>query len=112
MKKPQVATGSGAGRHCAPIESEVLREHLPLVEHCCMTQYDDGSPRVPGWFTVRTQGRAWIIDVKNPETLLSFRVLAESLDEALETAALLLAAEEAPWEPDPWLKSRSRTKKA
>lgn len=104
MKRPVAGGGSGDGRHAAPVETEILRDHMPLVEHMAVTVYDDGTPRQPGYVTVRTQGRGWTVDVKDPDTCLSYRVLGETLDEAIETAALLLAGDAAPWEPDPWLR--------
>lgn len=110
MKRPNVPAG-GAGRHSAPMETEVLRDHMPLIEHMATTQYDDGSPRQPGWVTIQTYGRTWTVSVKDPDTCLSFRCIGESLDEALEMAALLLGAEEAPWEPDPWLRRAATERK-
>lgn len=111
MKRPSSGSGGGTGRHQAAMETERWRDHMALVEHMAIVQYDDGTPRQPGYVTVRTQGRAWVVDVKDPDTCLSFRVLSESLDAALEQAALLLTAEAAPWEPDPWLRARNREKK-
>lgn len=110
MKRPQMNGNADNGKHVAAVETEILHAYLPLVEHCCVTAYDDGSIRQPGWFTVRTVGRAWVLDVKDPDTCLSFRVLAETLDEVLESAALLLAGDAAPWEPDPWLRQRNGKK--
>jgi hypothetical protein len=90
-------------KNLAAVESEHFRDHLALVEHCCCLQYEDGSPRQPGWFTVRTSGAAWQVVVKDPDSCSSFTVVARTLDEALDSAALLLGCEEAPWEPDAFL---------
>jgi len=38
-------------------------------------------------------------------------VVDAALDKALETASLMLACDEAPWSPDPFLKGKSGTKK-
>jgi len=37
--------------------------------------------------------------------------VADTLDKALDTAALLLACDEAPWEQDVWLKNSQQKKK-
>jgi hypothetical protein len=101
-----------AVKHLVPLESETFRDLMPLVEHCGMLQYEDNEARTPGWVTIRTNGAAWQVVVKDPDSASSFMTTAKTLDEALSTAALLLGCEEAPWEPDPWLaNARSRSKK-
>lgn len=110
MKKKNGASQDAQGSHMAPVETEVLKEHMALVEHCTVTKYDDGDPRQPGWFTLRTQGRSWIIDVKDPDSATSFRVVATTLDEALETVQELLSSDQAPWEPDRYLKQQAPKK--
>lgn len=92
-----------AVKHLAAMETEVFRDFLPLVEHCGMLQYEDGSPRKPGWFTVRTNGAAWVVSVKDPDSCSSFQTVGKTLDEAMGSAALLLGCEEAPWEHDSFL---------
>lgn len=99
-------------KNLAALESELFRDHLALVEHCCCLQYEDGSPRQPGWVMVRTSGAAWQVVVKDPDSACSFTVVAKTVDEAFESAALLLGCEEAPWEPDAYLaQSQARNKK-
>lgn len=97
-------------KHLVPLESDVLRDHLPLIEHVAVLQYEDGEARQPGWITIRTSGAAWQVVVKDPDSASSFTAIAKTLDEALGTAALLLGCEEAPWEPDAFL-ARSKPKK-
>jgi len=69
----------------------------------CLMQYEDGTPRVPGWITIKTQGAAWQVQVKDPDSCSSFAAVGPTLDQAIETAALLLACDDAPWEADKWL---------
>lgn len=102
-KKPQKADAP-AVRHLAAMESSRFQDLLPIIEHLAVRQYDDGDPREPGWLTIQTYGAAWQVTVKDPDTALSFRVVAETLDKALESVALLLACDEAPWAPDAFLK--------
>lgn len=111
MKK-RVAKGtvSGDAKHLAPMETNRLADVMPLVEHCCIRKYDDGDPREPGWFTVKTIGSSWAVQVKDPDGAVSFTAVGATLDQAMETAALLLACEEAPWEPDSFLASSKARK--
>lgn len=108
MKKKATQSGKQDAKHLAALESTVFGDLLPLIEHCAVTQYDDGDQRLPGWFTVKVQGAAWIIQVKDPDTGLSFQSIGDTLDKALGTAALMLACDEAPWEVDPWLTSKKK----
>lgn len=97
--------------HLAPIESDILGRHHALVSHCCELKYDDGEPRQPGWWTVKTMGSAWVVEVKDPDSCCRLVVVQQTLDEAFTLAALLLDSEEAPWEPDPWLSAQRAKKK-
>jgi len=102
-KKVSKVSDTGGAKHLAAMETVRFADLLPLVEHCAMRQYDDGDPREPGWVTIKTQGAAWCVQVKDPDAAVSFTAVAETLDKALETAALLLACDDAPWEQDRWL---------
>jgi len=113
MKK-RIAKGAGDGdaKHLAPVETTRFADLMSLVEHCAFRRYDDGDPREPGWVTIKTQGAAWCVQVKDPDAAVSFTAVGQTLDQALETAGLLLACDEAPWEPDQFLAaSRARKKK-
>ena len=106
MRKKNLGAAAPAGgsSHLAPMESNVLGKLHQLIAHCAVTRYDDGDPRRPGWFTVKTLGAAWVVDVKDPDACARLTATADSLDNALVLADMLLGAEEAPWEPDPFLK--------
>jgi len=103
MKKRVSTADGGGGKHIASLESNYFHDLLALVEHCAVRQYDDGDPREPGWITIKTLGAAWIVQVKDPDSCCSFSSVAETIDKALETAVLLLGADQAPWEPDAFL---------
>lgn len=101
----------GGAQHLAPVETARFSDMMSLVEHLAFRKYDDGEPREPGWVTIKTQGAAWVVQVKDPDAAVSFSAIGETLDKALETAALLLACDEAPWEPDTFL-AAARARKA
>lgn len=112
MKKRGPKTGSGGEKHLAALETSRFNDMLSLVEHCAIRLYEDGDPREPGWVTIKTQGAAWCVQVKDPDAAVSFTAVADTLDKALETASLLLSCDEAPWEPDTFLAAaRARKKK-
>jgi len=111
MKKRSVRVGTEGVKHLAALESTIWAGLLPLIEHCAVRQYDDGEQREPGWLTIKTQGAAWCVQVKDPDGACSFSAVAETLDKALETAALLLSCDEAPWEPDRFLAANKKERK-
>lgn len=106
MKKKAPPSNSGGQQHLAAVESNILGQCLALVKHMAVVQYDDGTPRKPGWITIKTFGSAWQVEAKDPDSCLSLRVIENSLDEALQLMALLLESDEAPWEVDSWLQQQ------
>lgn len=111
MKKKLKATEGESVKHLAAVETKLFGELFSLVEHCCVRKYDDGDSREPGWFTVKTQGAAWCVQVKDPDACVSFTAVGDTLDKAIETANLLLSCDEAPWEPDQFLMRMRAEKK-
>lgn len=111
MKKKASVAAMGDSKHLAPLESRYFHDLLALVEHCAVRKYDDGDSREPGWVNIKTQGAAWIVQVKDPDSCCSFSAVGETLDKALESAVLLLGCEEAPWEPDAYLSAAKARKK-
>ena len=111
MKKKIGKLQASDVKHLAALETSILNGLLPLVEHCAVRQYEDGDPRETGWITIKTQGAAWVVQVKDPDSCCSFASVAETLDKALETAALLLSCDDAPWEQDRFLAEAKRKKK-
>jgi len=100
-----------APMHLAPLESAVFTKLFNIVQHCCVTRYDDGDARKPGWITIKTQGAAWVVQVKDPDGCAQLQCLGNTLDDALSLADLLLGSDDAPWEPDPWAKAAQTRKK-
>lgn len=107
VKRRSAAAAAGDGvNHLAAMETTLFQQLLPIVEHCAFVRYDDGEQRQPGWVTIKTLGAAWVVQVKDPDSANSFQFVADTLDKALEGAALLLSCEEAPWQPDAFLKKQ------
>jgi len=115
-KAPKAAVaGASVAPHLAPLETNVFGKLFNIVSHCCLTRYDDGDARQPGWVTIKTQGSAWVVQVKDPDGCCGMQCIGNTLDDALALADLLLGAEDAPWEPDRFLlanKARDGKKKS
>jgi len=110
--QPGKQTTEGGASHLAAMETELFGKLSSLAAHVAVTRYEDGSPRRPGWFTVKTLGAAWVVQVKDPDSCCQLQTTSQTLDDALALADLLLGSEEAPWEPDPWLqRTESQRKK-
>lgn len=109
IRKRQVQTTDV--QHLAAVESVIFSDMMSLIEHCCLRKYEDGTDRECGWFTIKVTGAAWVVQVKDPDSATSFSAVADTLDKALGTAALLLACDEAPWEPDQFLARMKAEKK-
>ena len=111
-RKRQADAARPAARHLAPLESVVLGKFQQILNHCAVLQYDDNEPRKPGWVTLKTMGSSWVLEFKDPDSCSRLVVVAADLDDALALAQVLLESEEAPWEPDPWLKQQDARGKA
>lgn len=103
MKKKKPSEAKTDAHHLAAMESTLFGRLQPLIAHCAVTKYDDGDARQPGWWTLKTMGSAWMVEVKDPDTCMRLVVVQQTADDALTLASVLLESEEAPWEPDPWL---------
>jgi len=98
MKKVKLSE-RGAVKHLAPLETEYLHEHMPIVEALAMLQYDDASPRQPGYLGIWTQGATWVCRITDKDANATLTAEGRSIDEALDTLAVLLGSENAPWTP-------------
>lgn len=111
VKKRPAAGVAPSGRNLASLDPGPLAPVSPLVDHCALLQYDEGDPRKPGKFFVETQGTAWKVTVKDQDTCTQFTTVGATLWAALEAAALLLACDDAPWEPDVWALEKAKKNK-
>jgi hypothetical protein len=86
-------------RHLAALESEYLRDSLPVLEHLAVLQYEDGTPRQAGYLGIWTQGSTWTVRCTDKDADAQLTAEGRTLDEALDTLTLLLGSEAPPWEP-------------
>jgi len=87
--------------HSAPVETDLFADLLSLVEHCVRNVVGDGMPRTPGLIELTTLGGAWVVSIIDPDLVRWVRVIAVTLDMALQLAAALLKCGDPPWVPIP-----------
>lgn len=98
VKKVTLAKRSSV-KHLAALESHFFRDLQPIVDHLGRLTYDDDSPRQPGYLGVWTQGSAWVARITDKDADATLTAEGRTLDEALGVLAMLLGADDAPWEP-------------
>lgn len=97
----------------ASLRTTILAQCPHLVEHLSVRAYDDGGQRQTGRLIVDVVGSMWRCIAKDADSGMQLVVYMPSLDDALLSLELLLGADEAPWEPDPYAKPKAspRSKK-
>jgi len=110
MKRKRQAVEQAGGVASASATSKLLESVSSIVKHLTVRQYDDGSLRTPGTLLVKTVGSMWQLTAKDPDSCQQLIVLAATCDDALLMLSMLLEADDAPWEPDPWAKPQGAKK--
>lgn len=87
----------------ASSETTYLTLNPLLVEFATATSYDDGAPRVPGYFTVRIRGTEWECTLYDPDGGVRLPVRAPTVDDMMLAVETALGTESASWEPDQYL---------
>jgi len=100
------AAGGPINRAALPNESTALKKYPTLCEWLSATTYEDGSPRVPGYFWFTNRCIAFEVTLFDPDQCVKMPCLGRTIDEALACAETHLRAEDAPWQPDPYLAER------
>lgn len=108
-RTPQATNGTGP-KNLAAVETRVFGSLMNIVAHLADVRYDDGSPRTPGPVFIKTLGGAWLVTAKEPDAGCQLPVTANTLDDALAALDLLLGADDAPWEIDPWARRQGQQK--
>ena len=85
-------------KHLAALESNAFGSMLPIIEALAVLVYEDGSPRSPGYLGLWSQGATWFARITDKDAGAQLTCEGRTLDEALRTLALLLTADDAPWE--------------
>lgn len=99
VKKVKVGDRSSV-KHLAAVETEVLRDMMPIIEFQALLQYEDGSPRQAGYIGTWTNGSVWFARATDKDADATLTMEGRTWDEAMGLLSLHLAAENAPWEPN------------
>lgn len=84
-------------------ESAIFRK-LPLIsEFVSLTTYEDGTPRLPGYVTLRNRGHCYELTGYDYDSGQRLVVGALTLDEVWAALNGNLGADLAPWVPDDYL---------
>lgn len=88
-----------------PLSStSTLWPKLPAIrEFITATEYEDKTPRTPGYITVRNRVTTFEVTMYDPDSGSRLSARAPTLDAALALVEQLLGVEDAPWEPDTYL---------
>jgi len=97
--------------HLAAVETILLGQFPALVAHLVTSRFDDGTPRTPGTMLVKTMGSSWVVVLKEPDAALQMQVMAQTVDDVMELAELLISGDKAPWETDRWQQDRNKREK-
>jgi len=84
-------------QHEAPVETDVLHNHMAIVGQLIRTEDSQGMPRTPGVVVITTIGPSWCIEVFDPDKLRCLTVLHLTLDQALKLVDDLLLSANPPW---------------
>lgn len=92
-------------------ETVILKKCPALVEFISATAYEDGSPRQPGYVTIRNRVIEFEITLYDPDAGQRVSIRARLIDQCFAGVEAILQAVDAPWEPDQYLQGRLPKKK-
>lgn len=89
--------------------ASVMLAKLPTIrEFLTATQYDDKTPREPGYVTLRNLGTTFEVTLYDPDAGLRLPCRGDTLDGVLALMEQLAGTEEAAWEVDRYLTQRKQ----
>jgi hypothetical protein len=110
MKRLEKLASTGLVQPGADPTTTMLARLKALIEWCCKTEYDDGSPRRPGTFRLASRGTVWSATVTDPDSRKRLPVIGVQLDAVLAAVLAHLVSDQAPWEVDPYAPEESTKK--
>lgn len=103
LKKRQPIPESSAILPSLSTKTKTWEKFPTLVEFIAATAYADGTPRSPGYVTIRNRAITWEVTLYDPDSGSRLACSGPSLDDSLALAEKLLGAETAPWTRDNYL---------
>lgn len=89
----------------------ILKKCPLLMEFLTATAYEDGTPRQPGYYTVRNRVIEFEITLYDPDAGMRVSVRSREHDKMFWGAEAILGAEDVAWEVDRYLTERLPKKK-
>ncbi len=106
MKRRNAPLGGGAIVPALPMASTILAKLPAVREFLTATEYEDHSPRQPGYVTLRNRTTTFEVTLYDPDAGARLAVRGPDLDKTLLLVEQLLGVEEAPWELDGYLQEQ------
>jgi hypothetical protein len=106
MKRRNAPVGTGAIVPALPATSVLLAKLPAIREFLTATEYEDKSPRQPGYVTFRNRVVAFELTLYDPDGGARLAVRGPTIDQCLQLAEQMLGVEEAPWELDSYLQEQ------
>jgi hypothetical protein len=103
MKRRLAVTAASVITPALPSTSTLWPKLPAIREFLHATAYEDGTPRQPGYLTVRNKVTGIEVTLYDPDSGTRLPCRGRTLDEALTLTEQLLGVEEAPWESDRYL---------
>ncbi len=111
MKRLSLGQPDGGGRQPLPSDSVLFKKLPRLMEFITQLAYEDGTPRAPGYYWVKTDATAFIVTLFDEDACARLPCRGATVEDAFGLADKLLGAENAPWEVDQWMMERKAKKK-
>lgn len=103
MKRRNAPASTGVIQPALPAASVMLGKLPAIREFLTATEYEDKSPRTPGYITIRNRQVTFEATLYDPDSGSRLSARAAKLDDVLALLEQLLGVEEAPWEIDSYL---------
>lgn len=104
MKMRKLASvGAGVVMPALPRESKTFAKFPLYEEFMAATSYDDGTPRTPGYSTLRNRGHCYELTLYDYDSGLRLPISGPDKDHVYKVAEQLLGVPDAPWQPDDYL---------
>lgn len=101
--KKRVQTGDLPTLPFLSVETTLMKKQPLLIEFVSATTYEDGSPRTPGYYTVRNRMIEYECTLYDPDSGQRIAIRAREVDKMWLGVEAILGAQDAPWEVDRYL---------
>lgn len=101
--KKKVVSGELPPIPALSMESVIMKKCPLLMEFISATAYEDGSPRQPGYYTMRNRTIEYELTIYDPDAGMRCSIRSRDHDKCFLGAETILGTPDAPWELDKYL---------